>query len=223
MADVDELEEERAPGDGPVRASVLAERGHDVMRVRTGIAEWDDALHGGAVLGSTLLLAGVPGAGKSTAALKIAVRIAKATAREALYVSAEMPETMVVQLARRAELDELEDLFVWETSVAGDVFAWVRKHAPACVVIDSVSVMQGGTLRELVKDAVDVTREVGAFTIAILHATKANDPAGPLALQHDVDGVAFMEPGRITLGKYRHGPSHRVIETSSDGVNITKE
>ncbi len=48
----------------------------DAPRVLTGIGEFDRILGGGAVLGSTVLVCGTPGIGKSTLLLQAADRVA---------------------------------------------------------------------------------------------------------------------------------------------------
>src|ERR1700730_420640 len=72
----------------PAAVTLLADAPADGRRLPTGYAEVDRVLGGGIVPGSVILLGGDPGVGKSTLALQIADRAARAGAA-ALYCSGE--------------------------------------------------------------------------------------------------------------------------------------
>ncbi len=74
----------------------------DVPRLSTGIGELDRVLGGGLVPGSTVLIGGEPGIGKSTLMLQAAARLA-AGGRAVLYVTSEESAQQIQMRAKRIE------------------------------------------------------------------------------------------------------------------------
>lgn len=164
----------------------------------------------GVVVPSTLLVAGGEGAGKSTATLGLACEVAAASARPALYVSAEMATADVVRLARRLGHTTVP-LAVLATDEWSDVEREARRLRPAALVVDSLPMMStdedDGARAELdvARGAVKLARELEAVVFVIQHATADDRPAGPRRVRHEVDGWLWLSPTRAELRKWRHG------------------
>ncbi len=139
----------------------------DVPRLATGIGEFDRVLGGGLVPGSTVLIGGEPGIGKSTLMLQAAAKVA-AAGRSVLYVTSEESSQQIQMRAQRlggageatggreakAPFDKLrvqeqagmDDLFVLADTNLARIFAQASKVRPAVLVIDSVQMIYNASL-----------------------------------------------------------------------------
>ncbi len=88
-----------------------------VTKVATGTPGLDQVLHGGFVEGSTAIVSGGPGTGKTILALQFLAE----TDSPALYIGFEEPETSLRRNARQLGID-LEDVDVLDLSASGDRF-----------------------------------------------------------------------------------------------------
>ena len=79
----------------------------ETVRLSTGFEEFDRVLGGGAVTGSTILLAGDPGIGKSTLVLQTAKAIADA-GKKVLYICAEESSGQIKLRADRLKISSLK-------------------------------------------------------------------------------------------------------------------
>ncbi len=172
----------------------------DSQRIATGFAEFDRVLGGGLVPGSVVLIGGEPGAGKSTLLLQITTSLA--TLGEVLYVSGEESLQQLAMRARRLELP-LDRLRVASETRAEEVAALIEQHRPLVVVLDSIQVMELGSV-ESVPGSITQVRETAAFftrlakqtqTVVILvgHVTKEGSLAGPKVLEHMIDCFVMLD------------------------------
>jgi predicted ATP-dependent serine protease len=201
-----------------VRASsVLASSG--AARVLTD-PETDAATGGGFVLGSTWIVGGFPGAGKSTGALRWAWKVARATGRPMLYGSAEMEAILVRQMATRLAVD-LDRLWVLPGMDLRDLIREAELLRPCAIVVDSIArycVPPGdpGTPASMigtVQFSIALARKVGAVCFVIVHATGEGTIKGPTDMEHDVDVSAWVrgEDGIAIIVKNRWGPAPREL------------
>lgn len=170
-------------------------------RLSTGIASLDQVLGGGIVPGSTYLLGGEPGIGKSTLTLQILHGLALA-GHAALYVSGEEGQYQVAQRYRRLFPEGPDVLFAEGRSLSALV-AYVETHRPPVVVVDSIQTMTDdsgegvpGGVRQLTTVGSALTELAMAYGTAfwiIGQVTKAGDLAGPMALSHLVDTTLQFE------------------------------
>ncbi len=126
----------------------------------TGIDELDRVLGGGFVAGSTTLLAGDPGIGKSTLLLQAAAAIAE-TGRKVLYATGE--EALEQIRIRASRLGVKGDgVFMVGTGDAVEIAAHMAALNPAVVIVDSI---QTATHPDLDSPAGTVSqiRECAAF------------------------------------------------------------
>jgi DNA repair protein RadA/Sms len=176
----------------------------EVRAVPTGITELDRVLGGGLVGGSSVLLAGEPGVGKSTLLLEVAAAAARA-GRRALIVSG---EESAGQIRLRAERTGAVVDGLWlaaETELAA-LLAHVEEVKPDLLVVDSVQTIasaevdgpSGGVtqVKEVTAAMVRVAKTRGIATVLVGHVTKDGAVAGPRTLEHLVDVVLHFEGDR---------------------------
>jgi DNA repair protein RadA/Sms len=198
---------------------------NDSARIATGFGEFDRVLGGGLVPGSVVLIGGDPGAGKST--LLLQVTTALATMGEVLYVSGEESLQQLAMRARRLELP-LDRLRVASETRAEEVAALIEKHRPLVVVLDSIQVMELGSV-ESVPGSITQVRETAAFftrlakqtqTVVILvgHVTKEGNLAGPKVLEHMIDCFVMLDSPEGSRFRTLRGLKNRFGAVNELGV-----
>lgn len=190
----------------------------------TGIGELDRVLGGGFVAGGVLLLAGVPGAGKSTMLISVADKAA-GTGRSVLYVSGEESAEQIKMRADRLGI-EAEELFLAAEHDLAVVIGHIDEIEPDLVILDSVQAIAsrevagaaGGVsqVKEVASVMTRLAKERGFSLVLIGQVTKDDEIGGPRALEHLVDVVAVLEGDknstlRLLRGiKNRYGPADEV-------------
>ncbi len=192
-------------GGRPVEFVPLDVPGEDLIRVPTGVAEFDRALGGGLVPGSAILMGGDPGIGKSTLLLQAAALIAR-TGRQAVYVSGEEAAGQVRMRASRLGLSDAPIRLAAATSVRDILTTLGGMEPPALLVIDSIQTMHSdmiegapGTVSQVRGCAFELIRyakENGVALVLVGHVTKDGTIAGPRVLEHMVDVVMSFEGER---------------------------
>ncbi len=124
----------------PVALSSLAGSADDAPRVRSGIAEFDRVTGGGFVRGSTLLVGGDPGIGKSTLLLQVAGALARA-GQPVVYVSGEEAVAQIRMRAERLSLTEAPVKIAAETSVEDILATLAEDKPPALLIVDSIQTL----------------------------------------------------------------------------------
>lgn len=174
-------------------------KGEKKKRLRTG--PWDPVFGGGLVIGSSNLLGGEPGAGKSTLTLQILEEIVKPFAKkglpgaEAFYIGAEEAGKDILDRALRLELLHFSRVRLMPRGSQSDMGAMLRKHKPRVTVFDSLQAFTKDPA-----DAIEMAHAIKDYSVAgdmvsiiINHVTKGGDFAGFEALQHYVDGTFMMK------------------------------
>lgn len=215
-------------------AQALAEVSADTIGVMaTGLAELDNVLGGGASPGSTVLVGGEPGIGKSTLMLQAAGRLAQ-RGYATLYVSG---EESTAQIKRRADrLGIRSDLQLLMETDASAILAAADAIKPRALIIDSVQTtfdpqLQSppGTVSQIRETAGAFSqwaRANGAVVFLVGHVTKDGIIAGPKVLEHLVDTVLQFEGDRrqwiriLRCLKNRYGSTHEVglFEMTESGM-----
>jgi len=204
-------------------------------RIATGIGELDRVLGGqssgddtdpaslGLVPGSTILVGGDPGIGKSTLLLQAAAHLAKQGHRS-LYVTSEESVQQTQLRARRLGLDADELYILTETNLAR-IIEQIRRVEPVVTVVDSVQVIYKGDeeaapgsvsqLRTCCTELSYLAKSSGIAVALVGHVTKQGQLAGPRLLEHLVDTVLYFEGDRYH--------SHRVIRAVKNRFGTTLE
>ena len=173
------------------------------MRLSTTIDELDRVLGGGLVIGSTILIGGDPGIGKSTLLLQALCGLSQE--QKVLYVTGEESLQQIAMRARRLELPEDKLLLVAETQVE-KIVALAMKEQPTIMAIDSIQTMYtealpsapGGAsqIREATAQLMCYAKQSKTALLVVGHVTKEGTIAGPKVLEHMVDSVLYFEGDR---------------------------
>lgn len=208
-------------------------------RIATGITELDRVLGGGFVPGSTVLLAGDPGIGKSTLLLQCAAGVAASTG-PVIYATGEESQDQIKIRAERLGVAQ-ERLLVVATGDVASLGVLADEAKPALLVVDSVqtawhSGIDGapGTVGQVRQSAAalgEIARRTGVPVVLTGHVTKDGAVAGPKVLEHVVDVVLQLEgstgtPIRLLRGsKNRHGATDElgVFEMTTTGLRDVAE
>src|SRR4051812_17798971 len=195
-------------------------------RLPSGLAEFDRAVGGGIVAGSSLLVGGDPGIGKSTLLLQVAARLA-AAGRDVVYVSGEESAEQVRLRAVRLGLGAAPVRLAAATSVR-DILTTVTDDPPALLVVDSIQTMHSdlmdgapGTVSQVRASAQELVRfakERGTAVALVGHVTKDGTIAGPRVLEHMVDTVLSFEGERSHQYRILRAMKNRFGGTDEIGV-----
>ena len=197
----------------------------------TGLEELDRVLGGGFVVGSTTLLAGDPGIGKSTLLLQAAGAIAE-TGRKVLYATGEEALEQIRIRASRLGVKG-EGVFMAGTGDVLGIADHIAKIKPAVVIVDSIQTATHPDL-DSPAGAVSQIRECAAFLSAVVraahtalvlsgHVTKDGNIAGPRVLEHQVDAVLQMTGEPNGMLRMLHGVKNRFGPTDEIGVFEMRE
>lgn len=207
-------------------------------RLSTGIADLDDVLGGGILLGGVVLLAGQPGIGKSTLLLQTTAHIAKST--PVLYVSGEESASQVKLRAERLGANDSEQLSFVASTSADDIAATIRSGAYKLVVIDSVQTLTLGEITSAPGSVSQITnssnviiqaaKSANAAVVLVGHVTKEGSIAGPKVLEHLVDVVLQFEGDRyggfkvVRAVKNRYGSTSEaaIFEMNEQGLTVVE-
>ena len=217
------------PGGGRAIEFVgLEGRSAPAPRRPSGIAEFDRVCGGGLVPGSTVLIAGDPGIGKSTLLLQVAGALGSAgngspgVPAPCAYISGEEAVEQLRLRARRLGLAGAPVLLATATSVRDIAASLDGAEPPAVVVIDSIQTMYVDSLdsapgtvsqvRASAQELIRLAKARGFVLLLVGHVTKDGQIAGPKVLEHMVDTVLAFEGERghqfriLRATKNRFGP-----------------
>ncbi len=212
-------------GSASARAVPLAQvRADAAKRVSSGMAELDRVLGGGIVGGSTVLLGGDPGIGKSTLLMQTADKLAALGI--VLYVSG---EESAAQLKLRAErLGLRSDILILAETDISVIESETLRVKPAYLIIDSIQTMYCGELasapgsvsqvRESTAFLTRIAKSSGCAVFIVGHVTKEGAIAGPRVLEHMVDTVLSFEGDRHDSFRLLRAVKNRFGSTDEIGV-----
>ncbi len=193
-----------------------------LRRLSFGLPVLDEIFGGaempGLVRGTSFLITGIPGSGKSTTCLRLADLLQQHSGRSVLYNVGEENREMVKLRASRlgiegrfrvSTFDEVEDLSHFCRSNDVDVLFQDSLQSLRCGDLRGHS-----GLRAIVKRLhVDLAKGNDTVVFVVGHSTKGGVFAGPQEIKHDVDGHAHLSVDRETgnrileLEKNRFGPA----------------
>ncbi|MDR1315254.1 MAG: DNA repair protein RadA, partial [Spirochaetales bacterium] len=170
------------------------------LRLGSTIAELDRVLGGGIVKGSTILVGGEPGIGKSTLMLQTAAGLGMRY--RTLYLSGEESPGQIRQRADRLGLDS-KNLHIFPETEIGLVEGCLHRLDPEILIVDSIQTLYSpelgavpGTVNQIkfcCHEITEWTRQRGASVFFIGHVTKEGAIAGPKIIEHMVDTVLYFD------------------------------
>lgn len=195
-------------------------------RYTTGFEECDRVLGGGIVEDSVILLAGTPGAGKSTMCLAIANNIAN-SGKTVLYVSGEESEAQISLRAKRMGVNS-ENIIVAHETHAEAVLYYCEQESPDFCIIDSIQTLgvesvksSPGSLAQS-KAVADILtlfakkEKIAMFLIS--QVVKSEEFAGSKAIQHIVDVTLKLDLDKESPLRFLRAEKNRFGSTDEVGV-----
>ena len=177
----------------------LSANGKSTQRIKSGLAEFDRVLGGGAVPGSVVLIGGEPGIGKSTILLQILAAFSES--HRCVYISGEESAEQICLRAERLGLSSSNVKLACETNV--DVIISSVGDDTDFLVIDSIQTLCSkdvgsipGTVNQLRTCAyglINFAKTTNTTVFLVGHVTKDGVIAGPKILEHMVDSVLYFE------------------------------
>lgn len=213
------------PGDGSILLEDIVSS--NVDRMHTG--PWDECFGcienpdgtdgpAGIVRGSSNLIGGSPGAGKSTLFLQMALGVIINYSLPVLYLSAEEQLPQIKARAERLKITGNRLLrFIDMRKGSADLGAVLRKYQFGLLILDSLR-----AITESDEGAIAVCKIVKEFAtmqhapaMISQHVTKGDEIAGLMALQHEVDATLtfFPDADRVDPDS---GEAPRVMETQKN-------
>jgi DNA repair protein RadA/Sms len=204
----------------------LSDAPEDADRSPTGIDELDRVLGGGLVRGSSVLIAGEPGIGKSTLVLQLVAALAT-RGRNTLLVSGEESVAQIGGRAKRLGISSPQ----LNVATSGSLDAVLATSAGLDVlVVDSIQTLADermeqppGSMVQVRECAAALTRHAklsGTSVILVGHVTKEGSVAGPKTLEHVVDVVLSLEGERGGTLRLLRSAKNRFGATDETGVFV---
>lgn len=180
----------------------------------------EDMLEGGLVFGSTTLLHGGPGLGKTTLALQLANEVAR-VGYNVLYVTTEQMLSHLKLTANRIGIVGGTTIYCMATDNLDELLSRVggpRATIYRFLIIDSIQQLKmfrpydGNRIVRVTEEVVALARLQNIAVLMLQHVTKEDEFAGPRTIEHLVDGVivfsAVLPNGYVLIipSKYRFGP-----------------
>lgn len=212
----------RPPANHPSALSLSELNAGEGLRFSTGQPEFDRVLGGGFIHGSTVLLGGEPGIGKSTLMLQTAALAGRRT----LYIAGEESPKQIKSRANRLGIGD-RDIRISSETTLSEILAVLDSEQPELLIIDSVQTLWDeetasppGAPTQLRRCSFALSewcRLNEATAVFIAHVTKEGMIAGPKILEHMVDAVLYFEQSEQDL-RFLRIPKNRFGTTDEIGL-----
>lgn len=216
-------------------------------RVKTNIEPVDKVLNGGIPKGSTLMISGPPGVGKTTLLLNVADQAAEGK-KIVTYASGEQSVDDIADFAKRLNVTNPNVVVLGNEGDIYKITEECERNGSILLVVDSLQTCfcedvksDEGSSAQCKAVANYLTawgKREGVAVFLVSHVNKEGDLAGPKAAEHLVDGTLEFDPApdmdddgniiektinwrRLTSGtKFRIGPSNvsELFEMTSEGI-----
>ena len=220
----------------PEKPQTISEDELPEERILLGLTEIDRVLGNGLVYGSSILLGGDPGIGKTTVCFAIASRMIE-LGYKVLYISGE--ESLRQLSSRKKRLNVKDPFLILTTNLLEDITAALNEKKYHLVIIDSIQSIYNsvlpmlpgsiGQIKDVSSKLIMEMKKSETTHIIIGHVTKEGVIAGPKVLEHMVDTVLYFEGDKmlpyrmLRTIKNRYGPVDEVgiFQMQQDGlVNV---
>lgn len=195
-------------------------------RIKTDIYEFDRVLGDGFVKGSTVLLSGEPGIGKSTLLLQAASSLCEQN-KKILYISAEESSTQIKLRAERLE-KKIDEAYIHCSGNFSSILSVINECRPEFIIIDSIQTIYTDTIssapgsvsqvRETVSSIIIESRAKDITVILVGHVTKDGMIAGPKVIEHLVDVVLYFEGERDHIHRILRAKKNRFGSIDEIGI-----
>jgi DNA repair protein RadA/Sms len=196
-----------------------------MVRIPSGLSEFDRVLGGGIVAGSSIVLSGNPGAGKSTLLLQTGCSVARE--RGVIYCTGEESLEQIKDHATRLGLPQDRMRAIVETDVV-TIGSFMERERPDLVIVDSIQSVfhpeldsEPGSVSQLRTCAGYLNRfakRLGTAIVFVGHITKSEAIAGPMTLIHLVDAVAHLSSTDDARYRIMRADKNRFGSASEIGV-----
>lgn len=198
------------------------------QRISSGFSECDRVLGGGFVSGEVALLAGTPGAGKSTLSLAIAHNVVSRNKEaKVVYVSGEESVDQIAVRARRMGI-KTDNILVAHDTRAEAVAAYCAEYNPVLCVVDSVQTLTvegvnsaAGSISQSKAVADTLTlygKRNNIVMVLISQVAKSEDFSGSNAIQHIVDVTLKLDLDKTSPLRFLRAEKNRFGATDEVGV-----
>lgn len=196
-------------------------------RLKCGIAELDRVLGGGFVSGTSILIGGDPGIGKSTILLQAAAKLAQ-SGHATTYISGEEATAQISLRAERLGLKSAPVRLAAANSLRDIISSLEKSAPPKLLVIDSIQTMFADNLdsapgtvaqvRACSQELIRLAKRLDCCLLLVGHVTKDGQIAGPRVLEHMVDTVLYFEGDRGHQFRILRAVKNRFGATDEIGV-----
>ncbi len=194
-------------------------------RLSSGMGELDRVLGGGFVPGSSVLLGGEPGIGKSTLLLQACTAMA-AKGMKVLYVSGEESLPQVAGRAERVGGSPGDGLGIISSANLDESLGSMDGHSIAVFdSIQSFTTEEGGSfpgtttqVRAAAQKIMERCKAMDVPALIVGHITKQGSIAGPKLLEHMVDVVLLFAGDRSSPYRLLRSAKNRFGSTDELGV-----
>jgi DNA repair protein RadA/Sms len=194
-------------------------------RIVSTINEFNRVLGGGIVKGSTVLIGGDPGIGKSTLMLQMADSLKN---KIILYVTGEESLQQLKLRSERLNIKSGEKIFPVAETDLDTIGKLITSTSPDVVVVDSIQTMYRsefesspgsvGQVRESTAMLSRIAKDTGIPVFLIGHVTKEGVIAGPKVIEHMVDTVIQFEGERHHAFRILRCVKNRFGSTNEIGI-----
>ncbi|MFT6557788.1 DNA repair protein RadA [Sneathiella sp.] len=199
----------------------------DYKRHFCGLNELDRVLGGGFVPGSSILIGGDPGIGKSTILLQAVGLMAK-RGYTCTYISGEEATQQISMRAKRLGLTDSPVQLAAANSLRDIVTSLEKSAPPDLLIIDSIQTMYADNLdsapgtvsqvRACSQELIRLAKKLNCALMLVGHVTKDGQIAGPRVLEHMVDTVLYFEGDRGHQFRILRAVKNRFGATDEIGV-----
>lgn len=192
--------------------------------IDSGIEEMNRVLGSGIMKGSTVLIGGEPGIGKSTLMLQLASGT-KSNGR-ILYISGEESPGQIRLRADRLKTDLNRIELYCETELKS-IISTIKKVKPVLVIVDSIQTVYAeelgnvpGTVSQIKHCSFELNtliKHMDSSLFLIGHVTKEGSIAGPKLIEHLVDTVLYFDRANTEI-RFLRSQKNRFGTTDEIGI-----